>query len=57
MENVPAGDEGREVVPGRGVEVGTCVVYSGSSESLGVQGWVGKRLAVRLGRQPRARLG
>lgn len=39
----------RKVVPGRGMEVGTCVVYFGSCESLGMLGWWGKRLEMRLG--------
>lgn len=34
----------REVVPGRRLEVGTCGVYFGSSESLGVLEWVGQEI-------------
>lgn len=46
----------RRVTPGRGTEVGTCVVYFGSSESWVLE-WAGKRLEIRLGRRPRARVG
>lgn len=34
----------RKVIPGRRLEVGTCGVYFGSSESLGVLEWVGQEI-------------
>lgn len=39
----------RKVVSGRGMEVGTCVVYFGSCESLGMLGWVGKEIRDEAG--------
>lgn len=47
----------RKVVPGRGKEVGTCVVYFGSYDSLGMLEWVGNEIRHEAGKLPRARLG
>lgn len=49
VENLPVGEEGK-VIPGSGMEVGTCVVYSGSSESSGEQGWVREEISDEAGK-------
>lgn len=40
----------RKVVPGRGMKVGMCVVYFGSSESLEVLEYVGKEIRDEAGK-------